>query len=80
MLKMLSCLDSNEMAASRRQELDLPRDVATELGKSALEAATKGHYIWGPDKRVDCSREVQAACDAKLSIASRVRHLRPIHG
>jgi hypothetical protein len=68
MLKMLACLDSVEMAASRRQELDIPRDVAAALGRSAVEAAKRGHYVYGTDRRVDWSSDVQTACTAKVSV------------
>ena len=68
MLKILSCLDSVEMATSRRRELDISRNVAAALGRSAVEAAAKGYYICGDGKKVDWSRDVQAACSAKLSI------------
>ncbi len=68
MLKMLACLDSVEMAASRRQELDIPRDGAAALGRSAVEAAATGNYIYGTNRRVDWSSDVQAACTAKVSI------------
>ena len=68
MLKLLPCLDSAEMAATRRRELDLPRDVAAELGRSAVAAITDGYYFDRTDRRVDWSREVQAARDAKVSI------------
>jgi len=39
MLKILACLDSVTMAAARRQELDVPRNIAAALGRSAVEAA-----------------------------------------
>jgi len=68
MLKMLPCLDSDEMVASRRQELDIPRDVAAALGRSAVEAVAQGYYIYGAGTKVDWSRYVQAACAAKVSI------------
>ena len=49
MLKILACLDSVTMAASRRQELDVPRNIAAALGRSAVEAAARGHFLgaWG---------------------------------
>jgi len=68
MLKILRCLDSPEISISRRQELDIPRDAAAELGRSAVEAAERGYYIYGPGTKVDWSRYVQAACFAKASI------------
>jgi uncharacterized protein (TIGR02452 family) len=68
MLKILPCLDSVETSTSRRRELDIPRNVAVALGRSAVEAGANGYYIYGAGKKVDWSRYVQAACSAKLSI------------
>lgn len=68
MLKILPCLDSDEMAASRRQELDISPHVAAELGRSAVEAAIKGYYVYGVDTKVDWSVYVEAARVAKVSI------------
>ena len=68
MLKILSCLDSDEMAAARRRELNISRGMAAELGKSAVTAAEKGYYEYKGGKRVDWSRHVQAACSGKVSI------------
>jgi uncharacterized protein (TIGR02452 family) len=67
-LKILPCLDSPEMSTSRQKELDIPRNVAAQLGKSAVEAAIAGHYVNKADKKVDWSPYIQAACSAKLSI------------
>ena len=41
-LQAISRLDSPELAAARRQELDLPRHVAAALGRSAVEADSTG--------------------------------------
>jgi uncharacterized protein (TIGR02452 family) len=68
MLKTLPCLDSDEMATSRRQELDLPRHVAVALGRSAVEAAASGYYVFGADTKVDWTGYVQTACSSKISI------------
>jgi len=67
-MKNLPSLDSDEMAASRRRELDIPRSRAAELGRSAVEAAARGFYLNGDGVKVDWSRYVQAACSAKKSI------------
>jgi uncharacterized protein (TIGR02452 family) len=56
------------MAASRRQELDIPRDVAAALGRSAVEAAHRGYYVTESGRRVDWHDAVGAACDGKASI------------
>lgn len=68
MLKVLPCLDSDEMAAARRRELFIPRDVAAALGRSAVEAAERGYYTCGDGRKVVWDRYVQAARAAKVSI------------
>lgn len=67
-LKVIPSLDSDEMAESRRQELNLPRHAAAALGASAVEAAVNGYYVFAADIKVDWSRDVQAACAAKVSL------------
>lgn len=68
-LHVLPCLDSEQMAASRRQELNIPRSVAAALGQSAVEAAREGIYVTKTGQEVVWRDAVQAACAAKLSIA-----------
>lgn len=68
MLRIVPCLDSEEMAAARRRDLDVPMGAASMLGKTALEAAERGYYLHGPDKKVDWSGSIQAAIRAKVSI------------
>jgi len=68
-LNILPCLDSGEMAAARRQELDIPPHAAAALGRSAVEAARVGHYVNRVGEKVDWGCYVQTACSAKLSIA-----------
>jgi len=68
-LYILPHLDSEQMAASRRRELNIPREVATALGCSAVEAARNGFYRTRDGKKVIWHEAVQAACAAKLSIA-----------
>lgn len=57
------------MAASRRQDLNIPRDVAAALGRSAVEAARAGLYVTKAGREVVWRDAVQAACAAKRSIA-----------
>lgn len=57
------------MAAARREELDIPRDLAAALGQSAVTSARQGYYLTESDRRVDWSEAVTAACAAKRSIA-----------
>ena len=67
-LNILPCLDSAKLAASRRQELDIPSSVAAWFGQSAVEAAHKGLYITEAGQEVEGHDAVKAACIAKLSI------------
>ena len=69
MLDRLPCLDSAALAAARKQELAIPRVVATHLGQSALEAARSGLYMNPEGQTVHWGAAVQAACAAKRSIA-----------
>ena len=67
-LFILSCLDSSEMARARRRELDIPRDVAAALGRSAVEAGATGYYFTRAGEKVDLARLINTACSAKRSI------------
>ena len=68
-LHMLPCLDSELMAITRQQELDVPRDIAAKLGRSAVEAAIAGRYVTEDGKSVDWREAVQNACANKRSIS-----------
>src|SRR5262245_21543664 len=68
-LAVLPCLDTDEMATARRQELDISRQVAATLGESAVEAVRAGHYFNSKGVKVDWSRAVRTACAAKRSIS-----------
>ena len=57
------------MAESRRAELNIPRDTAAMLGRTAVEAANLGHYIDSRGNKVDWSHLVERARTAKESIA-----------
>ena len=67
-LLILPCLDSAEMAASRRQELSIPREVAAALGRSAVEAARAGFYGVKTGQQVVWRDAVQAACASRVSL------------
>ena len=67
-LQILPCLDSGEMGASRRHELDIPREVAVALGRSAVIAARDGRYVTKAGEEVVWRDAVQAACAGKRSI------------
>lgn len=68
-LHVLPCLDSEQMASARRQELDIPINIAATLGRSAVESVREGHYVTETGRKVDWHDAVQAACAAKRSIA-----------
>lgn len=68
-LNILPCLDSVEMAACRRKELEIPRAVAAALGRSAIKASDEGYYLDMSGTKIDWSQFVKAACAAKRSIA-----------
>ena len=67
-LHLLPCLDSEELALSRRVELQLPRAFAASLGSSALEAARMGFYQTQDGQRIAWKQQVEAALAAKRSI------------
>lgn len=68
-LQILPHLDTAQMADSRRRELDISRDFAAELGRSAVDFANRGHYITQDGRSVDWSESVRLARAAKISIA-----------
>ena len=67
-LRILPCLDSPAMSAARERDLWISRDVATQLGESAVDAAVTGKYVSAGGQTVDWSRLVQAACASKVTI------------
>ena len=76
-LTFLPTRDTARMAAARQAELDLPAKLAAALGRSAMEAATRGHYRFGRDTRVDWSHYVKAALRGKKSIPPDGKLLKP---
>jgi uncharacterized protein (TIGR02452 family) len=67
-LQRLPCLDSPEMGNRRKQELDIPRHHAVDLGKSAVKAARARYYVDLAGAKVDWSGAVQSACMGKRTI------------
>jgi hypothetical protein len=59
---ILPCIDSPDIAASRRTELAIARSAAAALGRSAVEAARNGYYLNGAGDKVDWRLLVQSAC------------------
>jgi hypothetical protein len=56
------------MAADRRRELDIHRDIAAGLGRSAVEAARSGIYVTPNGQTVVWRDAVHRARAAKVSI------------
>jgi uncharacterized protein (TIGR02452 family) len=67
-LHVLACLDSERMAEARRQELQIPREVAAALGQSAVKAAREGFYLTKTGQVIVWRDAVQTACATKQSI------------
>jgi hypothetical protein len=67
-LYMLSCLDSDQMAAYRQQELNILREAAA-LDSSATEAVQARFYVTQAGQKVFWRDAVQASCADRLSIA-----------
>jgi len=65
---VLPCLDSDAIAAERRRELEIPRHVARELGRSALDALRTGRYQRAGGGVTNWRDLVAAAVRAKVSI------------
>jgi len=68
-LVAVPCIDSSDIAESRRSELDIGRSVAAALGRSAVDASRNGYYLIADGEKVDLRSLVQSACAAKRSIA-----------
>ncbi|MFO0455612.1 MAG: poly(ADP-ribose) glycohydrolase domain-containing protein, partial [Planctomycetota bacterium] len=66
-LEILPCLDSDTMAAQRKQELDIPRSRAAALGASAFDGMMRGYYLNARGAQVDWSRLVESARTGKRS-------------
>jgi uncharacterized protein (TIGR02452 family) len=68
MLQILPCVDSAELAARWQRELNIDRDRAAELGRSAYNAGVDGSYTTSGGRRVDWLQQVQAAKSSRVSI------------
>ena len=67
-LRLLPCQDSEQMAAGEKKELDIPRVLAAELGRSAVAASDCEYYTTRDGRQVAWGDLVWAACAAKRSI------------
>jgi uncharacterized protein (TIGR02452 family) len=63
------CIDSADLAAARQLELNIARNDAAALGRSAVEAARVGYYLNKAGDKVDWRLLVENACAVKQSIA-----------
>lgn len=68
MLKLLPCMDSAQMAEARRRELDVPRSIAADLGRTAVEATEQGYYELPNGATVDIAEPVARAIAASASL------------
>ncbi len=68
MLKVIECNDSDEIANINRKILDIPRNIAYQLGISALEIIEKGYFQYNSETRVDMRDAIRSACEKKISI------------
>jgi uncharacterized protein (TIGR02452 family) len=67
-LRRSAVVDSDDLAALRHRELDIPRERARELGQSAMRAIREGWYR-GPDGQpVDWRADVEKSAAAKVSL------------
>ncbi len=67
-LRRSAVVDSEDLAALRHRELDIPRERARALGQSAMKAVREGWYP-GPDGQpVDWRADVEKAAAAKVSL------------
>jgi uncharacterized protein (TIGR02452 family) len=67
-LRKCPVVDSGELAALRRRELDVTRERARSLGLSALAAIRDGRYVANDGQLVDWKADVERAAASKVSI------------
>ena len=67
-IHILPCLDSEELALARQRELDIRRNVAAELGRSAVEIGRNGFYFNAGGEKVEFGELVKRAVSGKRSI------------
>lgn len=67
-IRVLPCVDSDEMAAARKRELSLDRAKAVELGKTAVIATREGRYFTQQGRELVWHGAVVAACSATKSL------------
>lgn len=65
------CVDDDAMAEACRVALDIPRDIARQLGRSAVKACDDGYYDGPQGEKIDWRELVDQAIAEKVSIAPR---------
>ena len=67
-LRKCPVVDSGELAALRRRELDITPERARSLGLSALAAIRDGRYVADDGQLVDWKADVEKAAASKVSL------------
>jgi uncharacterized protein (TIGR02452 family) len=67
-LRCLPCQDSEERALTVKRMLNVSRDYARELGKSALKAVADGAYVAPSGSQIDWREQIERAKTLKQSI------------
>ena len=67
-LRKCPVVDSGELAALRRRELDITPERARSLGLSALAAIREGRYVADDGHLVDWKADVEKAAASKVSL------------
>ena len=67
-LRILPCLDSDERAAHCRRALQIPRELAAQLGHSAVQLAESGGYRTTDGQPVNWKNAVESACSRTISL------------
>ena len=67
-MRILPTLDSPALASAHRAALDIPRNAAAALGRSAVALASAGNYRNAAGESVDIRETVATAIAAKISL------------
>ena len=70
-LNCLPCIDSDDRAATARRMLDVDREFARELGRSAVDAIAAGQYEAPSGRLVDWSEQVARCPVAQAQHSAR---------
>lgn len=73
MLTFGPCIDSPALASRWEKALYLPRELAKQLGKSAVEIIRNGGYTNASGQNIDMSMQIEHCRQAKISIPPEAR-------